>query len=176
MEEKELTTLLSELAKHTVEPVRHDLAEEIKQHIPMRLAPYRRGIHTISIIIDLRVSRLAAALIVVASMVLLAGLLGSRNSTDEGILKEGKMLAQYLLGAGGKNQVSMVESMREYFAERGENFVFYAERSSSQDSNSLLMHWKVSDGRYKVVFGDFRIQDVNADELIKLQTQMLQKK
>jgi hypothetical protein len=38
------------------------------------------------------------------------------------------------------------------------------------------MHWRLSDGNYRVVFGDLREETVNAEELIGLQTRMLQEK
>ncbi len=40
----------------------------------------------------------------------------------------------------------------------------------------VLMQWKLSDGRYVVIFGDGREREVGAGELIKLQARMLQKR
>jgi hypothetical protein len=38
----------------------------------------------------------------------------------------------------------------------------------------VLLYWKLSDGKCRVVFGDLREMTISADVLIKLQTHMLQ--
>jgi len=172
MKDDEFDKMLSELGVRTTEPVRPTLADDIKAHIPSRLAAHRRGMHTINIIIDLRVGKVAAAIAVVVTLVLLAGLLGGRNS--DGILNDSKLLARHLLGAGHKEDRVTAESMREYLVEKGEDVIFYDNVFSRQDSNSMLMHWKLAEDRYQVVFRDYRVKEVSAAELIKLQAEMLQ--
>ena len=53
---------------------------------------------------------------------------------------------------------------------------YYGDSIDLEDSNAVLMQWKFSNGKYRVIFGDLREKAINAEELIKLQTQMLQKK
>jgi len=60
--------------------------------------------------------------------------------------------------------------------QEGKEVVYYGDSVDARDSNAVLMQWKVSDGKYKVVFRDFRIREVSAEELIRLQAQMLQKR
>ena len=98
MKDDEFGKMLSELGSRSAEPVRPTLADDIKAHIPSRFAAHRRGMHTINIIIDLRVGKVAAAIAVVVTLVLLAGLLGGRNSASDGILDDAKILARHLFG------------------------------------------------------------------------------
>lgn len=167
MEEEKLGKLLSELAERTAEPVRAGLAEDIKQHIPYSLAPHKRGMNTINIIVDLRVGKLAAAAAIIITLILLANF--------HGIHQDSKLLANYLLGRTGRSNISAAKTEYEILVQRGKEVVFYP-NIDPKDSNSVLMHWKLSDGKYRAVFGDLREEEVSADELIKLQARMLQKK
>jgi len=175
MEEEKLGKLLNELAQRTAEPVRPGLAEEIKLHIPHRLISYRKGIHTVKIIIDLRINKLAAAGIVIATMIVLAGLFGGRSFTNDGIYQEGKLLATYFLGSGPAKNIATGRSMQDYLVHKGKEVVFYGQCTNPKDSNSILMHWKIAEGQYKVLFNNLHEEQVSAEELIKLQAQMLQK-
>ena len=170
--EEIVVIMLRELVSHTVEPVRITLADDIKTHIPSRLAAHRKGMHTINIIVDLRVGKVAAAIAVVVTLVLLGGLLGGRNS--DGILNDSKLLARHLLGSGNKGDRSTVESMLDHLAGKGTDVVSYDNVLTRQDSNSILMHWKLSDDKYQIVFRDYRVKEISASELIKLQAEMLQ--
>ena len=38
------------------------------------------------------------------------------------------------------------------------------------------MHWKLSEGMYRVIFADFRMETVTGEQLVDLQAKMLQKK
>ncbi|MHC4423744.1 MAG: hypothetical protein ACYSWR_03630 [Planctomycetota bacterium] len=174
MKEENLENLLNELAESTAEQVRPGLAEDIKQQIPHRLAAHRRGMDTVNIIIDLRISKLAAAAAIIIVMLLLASFFGGRDSTG-GIYQESKLLVRYLLGTG-KNSALTVKLTYEHLVEQGIDVVYYGDSIDRQDSNAVLMQWKVSEGRYKVLFRDLREQEVSAEELIELQARMLQKK
>ena len=55
----------------------------------------------------------------------------------------------------------------------GNGAAYYGGGISAADGNSVLMHWKLADGGYRVIFEDSRIKTVNADELVKLQAEML---
>jgi len=54
--------------------------------------------------------------------------------------------------------------------------VYYGDVIDPADGNAVLMQWKLSDGSYRVIFADLREETISAEELIKLQAQMLQKK
>jgi len=174
MDEQKIEKLLNKLAHRTAEPVNSALAEQIKGHIPSNLAPVHKGMHTVSIIVDLRVSKLAAAGIVVISMILLAGLLGGKNWTGGSLLKEGKLLAEYLFSDGQVRNESAGRLLVEYLTEKGQDVTFYGDSVTQKDSNSILLHWRISDDEYMVVFTDFRERQVTASELVELQARMLQ--
>jgi hypothetical protein len=176
MKEEKLEKLLNELAEKTTEIVRPGLAEEIKDNIPQPLCHHRRGMDTINIIIDLRINKLAAAASIIITMILLANLLDGRAPTGEGIYQDGKMLVKYLLGAAAEKNTVAVRSRYERLLQKGEDVVYYGDSIDAQDSDAILMHWKLSDDKYNVIFADFREEIVTAEQLIQLQGQMLQKK
>ena len=179
MREEKLEKLLNELAQRTAEPVRPGLSEDIKHHIPHRLRPYKSGMDTISIVIDLRISKLTAAAVIIATMVLCAQFLGGRDSTDGSIIQDSKLLAKYWLSGkeADRNDVLVDRSkFYEYLVHQGRDIAYYGNSIDPEDSNAVLMQWKLPDGRYKVIFGDLREKEVSAEELIELQTRMLQKK
>ena len=69
MREEKLEKLLNELADATAEQPRPGLAEDIRRRIPQQLSPHRGRMDTINIIIDLRISRLAAAAAIIITMI-----------------------------------------------------------------------------------------------------------
>ena len=179
MREDELKKLLNELSDATAEQVQPGLAEEIKQQIPERLMPHRRGMDTINIIIDLRISKLAAAAVIIITMILLAHLLGGRDLTSGGIYQDGRLLARYLLGGGSVDRSDVSAGMSklcEYLVREGRDVAYYGDSIDPEDGNAVLIQWKLSDNKYRVIFGDVREREVSAEELIKLQSRMLQKK
>jgi hypothetical protein len=178
VKEKKLEKLLNELSDATAEPVRPGLAEDIKDRIPRQLHPHRAGRDTVNIIVDLRISKFAAAAVIVITMILLAGVLGGRDSTGGNIYRDGRMLLKYFLSSAGigRSNVGVVRSRYEYLTRKGKEVVYYGQSIDPQDCNAVLMQWKLSDGKYRIVFGDLREKTINADELIKLQARMLQKR
>ena len=169
MGEEKLGRMLSELADRSAESVRAGLAEEIKHHIPKPLIPLKRGIHTVSIMIDLRVGKLTAAAAIIIAMVLFASFLGSRDSN---IYQDGKLLARYFLGDMEKSPMQTAKSRYDVLVGQNKDVVFY-EDVDPRDSDAVLMHWKRPNGNYKVVYGDLRESEVSADELIRIQFKML---
>jgi hypothetical protein len=177
VETERLEKLLNELADWTAEAVQPDLAESIKQRIPHRLIPHRSGMDTINIIIDLRVGKLAAAAAIIITMVLWGSLFRGSDSVGSGLYQDGKVMMKYLLGTGVKgSSTAAVKARYEYLTQKGEDVVYYGDNIDPQDSNAVLMHWRLSDGNYRVVFGDLREKTVTAEELIGLQARILQKK
>lgn len=179
MEEEKLGKLLNELAQRTAEPVRPGLAEDIKHHIPPGLMRLRGRMDTVNIIIHLRVNKLAAAAAIIITMILCASFLTGRDSTVGGIYQNGRMLVEYFLqgnSAGIRDTLSGLSKSSEYLARQGKDAVYYGDSIDPKDSNAVLMHWKLSDGTYRVIYGDLHTEIVGAEQLIKLQARMLQKK
>ena len=179
MEEEKLGKLLNKLAERTAGPVRPGLAEDIKDRIPHRLMPHRGGMDTINIIIDLRISKLAAAAVIIITMILLANFFGGRYSTGDGIYQDSKLLIRYCLRSAGVDRSGVLadtSKFYEYLVSEGEDVVYYGDSIDLEDSNAVLMQWKLSDDKYRVIFSDLRAKTVGSEELIKLQAQMLQKK
>jgi hypothetical protein len=178
MSEEKLEKLLNELADATAGPAPFHLAEDIKHQIPHQLPHHRGGLDTINIIIDLRISRLAAAAAIIITMLLFANFFGGRSQAGDGIYQNGKLLIKYCLGGIGadRSNVLTAKSRYEYLIQSGKDVVYYGDSADPRDANAVLIQWKLPDGQYKVVFGDLREETVTAEELIKLQAQMLQKR
>ncbi len=178
MREENLKKLLNELADATAEAVPPHLAEDIKHQIPQQLSPHRGGVDTVNVIIDLKISKLAAAAAIIITMILCANFFGGRSQAGDGIYQNGKLLVKYCLGDidGSRSDLSAAKSRYEYLAQRVEDVVYYGDSIDPEDSNAVLIQWKLSDGEYRVVFGDLREKTVSAEELIKLQARMLQKR
>ena len=142
--------------------------------------PHRRGTDTINIIVDLRISKLAAAAVIIIAMILLAHLFGGRDLTSGGIYQNSKLLARYLLGGRSASrsdaELASMSKLYEHLVREGKDAAYYGDSIDPEDGNAVLMHWKLSDDKYRVIFGDLREMEVNAEELIKLQSRMLQKK
>jgi hypothetical protein len=178
MTDEKINELLNALADATEEPAPPTLNETIEHQIPQMLTAHRGGWDTINIIIDLRVSRLVAAAVIIATMFLLAGLFGSHNGGDD-IYQDSKMLISYCLkgeNASTTNIISGMSKFCEYLVNRGKEVTYYGETVNPADKDAILLHWKLSDGSYRVIFSDLRIAVATPEELIKLQAKMLQKK
>lgn len=175
--EEKLNKLLNQLAQATTEPTRPGLAHDIKNQIPQRLIPHK-GIGNINIIIDLRISKFAAAAVIIITMVICANFFARKHTTTGSIYKEGKMLVKYLVGAGDANKDKVFSGKAEYekLLSRGKEVYFYGDIIDTQDSNSILIQWKLVDGNYRVIFANLRAETITPQQLIRLQAQMLQKK
>jgi len=176
MKEDEFGKMMGELGSFTAEPVRPTLADDIKTHIPSRLESHHKGMHTVNIIIDLRVSRLAAAGVVVITLVLLAGLLGDHNSSDGGGIIQGCKAVVVHLWGNNKTAMNKAEPIPKPFVIKGENVVFPPKAGDAQGSNVILMYSRLPNDKYRVTFSNSQVKEVNAGELIKLQAQMLQQR
>ena len=49
---------------------------------------------------------------------------------------------------------------------------YYGGKVMPKDGNAVLMHWQGSDGKYRVVFGDLRVQTVAPERLAKMKKQL----
>jgi hypothetical protein len=176
MAEEKIENLLNELADATEEPARSGLAADIKHQIPQRLMRQRKGMSTVNIIIDLRVNRVVAAAVIILTVVLCASFLGG-DSTGGGIYQDWKILMKSFGWAdAGRSSMSAVKSKYEDLVDQGKEVVYYGNNIDLGDSDAVLLQWKLSEGKYNVLFADFRMKEVSAEELIKLQARMLQKK
>jgi hypothetical protein len=156
--------LLRALAAHGIERARPELGEEIKARIPYRLT--RHGWDTINIIVDLRISRMAAAAVILLAMLLIGRFFASREAADMKVLDGEKAYQAELLG-------NLVQFRDELIAQ-GREVVYYGEQAKFKDPCAIIMHWKLSDDRYGVIFGDLTTRTVSAKTLILLQAHMLQ--
>lgn len=170
MTEEKIRELLNGLADATAELVRPGLAEDIKHQIPSKIVPHRGGMDTIRILIDLRISKLAAAAAIIITIILCATFFGGRDLTADGLY-----LIKGWLGWGGDTDVPIAASEYENLIGQGK-VVYYLDNVDPKDSETILVHWKLSDDKYRVMFADFSTKIVGADELIKLQARMLQKR
>jgi hypothetical protein len=175
MDNDKLGTLLNNLAEHTAEAAPAGLGEDIKQNIPAGLASHRRGMDSIKIMIDLRVGKLTAAAAIIIATILLANLLSGRNSAEGGLYQDFRLLTGYLLGGTDEGNISAGRTQYEYLLGQGKEVVFYGEGVDWSDSNSVMMHCRLADGKYRIVFVDLHEQEVSSEQLIKIQARMLQK-
>ncbi|MBN1393267.1 MAG: hypothetical protein JW947_10760 [Sedimentisphaerales bacterium] len=174
MSEEKLEKMLNELVEATSEPAPSYLSEEIKRQIPRDLSQHRVGLGNISIIINLRVSKLAAAAAIVITLILFANFFWGRGQESGGILRSGKLLVEYL-GGPDRSNVLAAKSRYEYLAQTGKAVVYYGDIVDPRDTSAVLIQWKLPDGRYRVVFGDLREETVSAEDIILLQARMLRK-
>ena len=171
MNDEKLESLLNGLADVTVEPVDPALGDDIKRHIPARL--HRRGgLDGVNIIIDLRISKLAAAAAIIITLIVCTALLGGRDRNSKGILQE--IRYSFAADSTGRNQLLVgLSGLYERMLGEGKEVTYYGKYVGSDDKNTILMHWRLANGNYNVIFGDFRLKTVTAEQLIGLQVRML---
>jgi len=58
-------------------------------------------------------------------------------------------------------------------AQEGKEPAYYGDKVTTKFGESVLMRWKVSDGNYRVIFGDLTTADVTAGELAELEAMPL---
>lgn len=88
------------------------------------------------------------------------------------------MLVKYLVGAADEEKDKVISGKAEYenLLSRGKEVYFYGENTDLQDSNSVLIQWKLENGNYRVIFADLKAKTVTPEQLIRLQAKMLQEK
>lgn len=87
-------------------------------------------------------------------------------------------VASPLFFALEENRIWLINNSRCFFnlADDFRDVVYYGDISDTKDPNTVLIHWKMPDGNYRVIFADLRSEIVTGEKLIKLQADMLQKK
>ncbi len=178
MEKDKLENSLNELSDRTREPVRPGLAGDIKSEIPHDLSGHRGGLDTIRIMIDLRVNKLVAAAVIIATILLGITFWPDGVSNSDSLYQDGKLLVKYLLKgemATSKSMLADLPASSGFFRD-GREVVYYGGGVEKSDKDALMMHWKISEDSYRVIYGDFRTEVVTASELIRLQAKMLQRR
>jgi len=177
MDTRNSEELLGKLAEVTgAEQPSAGLAERIKQQIPHSLIAHRGAMDTVNIMIDLRISRFAAAAIIIVSIVLAAQLLGGRDFAGKGVYRDVGLLVRYCLADKNSAQNETLAgafNLYQNLRSQGKEVVYYGHSANFSDSNDILMQWKLSDGHYQVMFTDLRTETVTAEQLIELQSRML---
>jgi len=163
--------LLRELGQRSLEPAPQGLAERIKQQIPIRLMESRWGKEKISIVIHLRISRVAAVAAIVISLVVFAGLFG-RGQGEGGWYQNLKGMMRDVLSESEGSEASLTK-MYEDLATNGVEMVYYGQNANSKDPTRILMHWKLPEGEYRVVFSNGRVILASPEQLIKLQSNII---
>lgn len=177
MEKERIEDLLRALPKRGIERARPDLAHEIKNRIPHRLIAHRMD--TINIIVDLRISRLAAAAAIVLAMLLIGSFFGGRDAIGRRLYQDGKLVLRYTLGGEKACKAEIVAGLSQFrddLVAQGRDVVFYGENANLDNKYTVLMHWKLSEEKYGVVLGDLSARTVTAETLILLQAHMLQER
>ena len=176
MKDQGLIRLLKDLGRRGIEKARPELAQQIKGCIPDRLTAHR--LDTINIVVDLRISRLAAAAVIVITFVMLGVIFGLRDTG--GMLRDGKTFLNYCLGGEQACQSDILASdlprLREYLVSQGKEVVYYGDKAAIGDRYAVVMYWRLPDDRYGVIFGDMTTGTINSRTLIRLQSRMLKER
>ncbi len=175
MQKKEIEELLKVLPGRLIERARPGLAQEIKNRIPHRLCLHR--LDTINIIIDLRISRLAAAAVILLAVFLIGAFFGGRDANGLQVYQDGKLFLKYALGGENAYKADVLAELtkfRDSLTAQGREVVFCGDRANLKDQYAILMYWPLDDGKYGVILGDLSARTVTARTLIRLQARMLQ--
>jgi hypothetical protein len=173
-DEKDINELLNKLSDATVEPVPPTLAEKIKRQIPHRLSPHWVGRDTVSIIIHLKINKLAAAATIIITILICATVLDGRDSRG-GVIKDSMLFIKHWATADTTG-ISAIKSRYDRLLGRGEDVVWYGDRITHKDSSTVLLQRKLPDGNYEIMFADGHEKQVTSEELIQILSRMLQKK
>ena len=83
-----------------------------------------------------------------------------QNMTDEEVMNYKLEVVMSIQGLGGFYQ-TLVQGKKEP--------AYYGQSVTPEDADQVLMRWKVSDGRYRVIFGTLHAETVTADVLAELE-------
>ncbi|MCU0914510.1 MAG: hypothetical protein MUC88_08115 [Planctomycetes bacterium] len=177
MGKHKIEQLLKALADRGIERARPELSGEVRARIPERLVAHRMD--TINIIVDLRISRLAGAAVILLAMLVIGSFLGGRDATGMQVLEDSKLFLRYTLGGENACKAEFLGNLaqfRDALIAQGREVVYYGKQANFNDPCAVIMHWKLSDDRYGVILGDMTARTVNAKTLITLQDHMLRER
>jgi len=83
-------------------------------------------------------------------------------SNDEKTKKTSELMS---LGGPAFFYITLVEENKDP--------VYYGETVGPDDTEKVLLRWKLDDGQYRIIFGDLSAKTVTAEELAELEKQML---
>ncbi|MGD0552061.1 MAG: zf-HC2 domain-containing protein [Sedimentisphaerales bacterium] len=86
--------------------------------------------------------------------------LSKSNQDDERVQKEMTQKAMVLQGP------SMFYAQ---LAQQGKDPAYYGKDVKAGDANSILMRWKISEGSYRVIYGDLSAENVTAEKLKEME-------
>ena len=66
-------------------------------------------------------------------------------------------------------QVMALGLLYRSLTEENKEPVYYGQTVGPDDSDKMLLRWKLDDGQYRVIFGDLNVKTVTADELAELE-------
>jgi len=139
------------------------------------LVPHRWD--TINIIVDLRISRVAAAAAIVLAMLLIGSFFGGRDAAGARMFEDSKLFLKYTLGGENACKAEFLGNLAQFrddLIAQGREVVYYGDQAKLKDPCAIIMHWKLSDDRYAVILGDLTTRTVGPKTLIALQAHMLQ--
>jgi hypothetical protein len=174
---QKIEDLLRALAERGIERARPALGQEIKNRIPQRLIAHRMD--TINIIVDLRISRMAAAAAIILALVVIGSFLGGRDAVGRRMYQDGKLFLEYTLhgeDAGKAQVIDNLSRFRDDLIAQGREVVYYGNQVNLKDPYTIVMHWKIAEDKYGVILGDLSPRTVSAKTLIRLQDHMLQER
>ena len=93
---------------------------------------------------------------------------------QEQIKNAGSREAAIRLGQSHFMKIAVFKVFTRMLAERQAEPVYHGNVVTPEDAESPLMRWKVSDGEYRVIFGDLRVETVGADVLAELEAALPQ--
>jgi len=169
--------LLKVLAERGIERARPGLCQEIKNRIPHRLIAHRMD--TINIIVDLRISRVAAAAAIILALLVIGSFFGGRDTVGAQMYEDSKLFLEYTLrgeSACNAQVLGNLAHFRDDLIAQGREVVYHGDHVNLNDQYAIVMHWKISEERYGVILGDLSARTVSAKTLIRLQDHMLQEK
>jgi len=171
---RRIEDLLQDLADRGIERPRPGLAQAIKDRIPHRLVAHRMD--TINIIVDLRVSRLAAAAAVILALLVVGAVFGHRDAAGRRMYEDSRLFLQYTLGGENAYAARVIQNLAQFrddLIAQGREVVFLGDQVDLKNRYAVVMYWRLSDDKYGVVLGDLSARTVSANTLIRLQTFML---
>ena len=178
MRDERLKELLGKLPDFTTEPTRDGFDEDIKRHIPYRLVRHKVTWNTFRIIIDLRLSRSVAAAVIIIAISVWASFLGAWNTSADQVIEDSKLLIKYSLAGKNAGRAEVLAGLEDFckrMARQAKEVTYYGRNADPDDSYAVLMHWKLPNGKYRVVFNDLTTMTVSPEALITLQGYMLSK-
>ena len=172
MADHKIEELLEELAIRSSEPAPQGLVETIKRQIPDRLMTPRWGKDTVNIIVHLKISRVAAVAAIVISLIVFGDFFGSGASLGDSWYQDIKGTVNDLLNRSNGPGPNLAKVYQE-LAENGAEVVYYGGNANSQDETLVLMHWRLPEGDYRVIFSNGRVTRFSAEQLIATQARMI---